>query len=109
MARRGRTAVLAGVRFGDRIGLRRPHRRVWRETEQALGRADGRNDDLGGYVRAAELQVAHVLWEPGDRDGSVKALRRSNRHRPEGERQGRVHATGLLAIRLVQMRHVGGQ
>ncbi|MFI9354482.1 hypothetical protein ACWGLP_08300 [Streptomyces lydicus] len=78
-----------------------------RETEEALSRADGRNDHLGGYDRAAyEFHVAHVLWELGDRDGSVKALRRSNRHRPEGERQGRLHATGLLATRLMEMRHV---
>lgn len=78
-----------------------------RETAEALDRAEGRNDHLGGYDRAAyEFHVAHVLWELGDRDGSVRALRRSNRHRPEGERQGRVHATGLLATRLMEMRHV---
>lgn len=78
-----------------------------RETEEALDRADGRNDHVGGYDRAAyEFHVAHVLWQLGDRAGSVKALRRSNQHRPRGERQGRVHATGLLATRLMEMRHV---
>ncbi len=78
-----------------------------RETEQALSRADGRNEALGGYDRAAyEFHVAHVLWELGDRPGSVKALRRSNQARPVHERQGRVHANGLLAARLMDMRHV---
>lgn len=78
-----------------------------RETEDALSQADGRNDAVGGYDRAAYLfHTAHVLWEVGDQHGSVKALRRSNKHRPEAERQGRVHATGLLATRLLAMRHV---
>ncbi|MFK0292385.1 hypothetical protein ACIQU6_18155 [Streptomyces sp. NPDC090442] len=78
-----------------------------RETEQALSRADGRNEALGGYDRAAyEFHVAHVLWELGDRPGSIRALRRSHHVRPLHERQGRVHAHGLLAARLMEMRHV---
>ncbi|MFE0377766.1 hypothetical protein ACFW1M_19745 [Streptomyces inhibens] len=78
-----------------------------RETEEALSRAEGRNDAIGGYDRAAyEFHLAHVMWELGDRAGSVTALRRSNHYRPDGERQGRVHATGLLATRLLAMRHV---
>ncbi|MFI0716094.1 hypothetical protein ACH4SK_36940 [Streptomyces inhibens] len=78
-----------------------------RETEEALSRAEGRNDAIGGYDRAAyEFHAAHVMWELGDRAGSVTALRRSNHYRPHGERQGRVHATGLLATRLLAMRHV---
>ncbi|MER6843618.1 hypothetical protein [Streptomyces platensis] len=78
-----------------------------RETEAALSRADGRNDHIGGYDRAAyEFHVAHVLWESGDRPESVRALRRSNRCRPAAERQGRLHTNGLLARRLLAMRHV---
>ncbi|WP_432003474.1 hypothetical protein [Streptomyces sioyaensis] len=78
-----------------------------RETEAALSRAEGRNDTVGGYDRSAfEFHVSHVTWELGDRTGSVQALRRSNRYRPDGERQGRVHGTGLLATRLLAMRHV---
>ncbi|GFE22814.1 MULTISPECIES: hypothetical protein [Streptomyces] len=78
-----------------------------RETEEALSQADGRNDHIGGYDRAAyEFHVAHVLWELGDRSESVRALRRSNRFRPSAERQGRLHTNGLLARRLLAMRHV---
>ncbi|WP_435602288.1 hypothetical protein [Streptomyces sp. bgisy130] len=78
-----------------------------REAEAALSRADGRNDHIGGYDRAAyEFHVAHVLWELGDRPESVRALRRSNRVRPAQERQGRLHTNGLLARRLLAMRHV---
>ncbi|MEU9502049.1 hypothetical protein [Streptomyces sp. NPDC048196] len=89
------------------VNDRRQAFRRLRETETALSRADGRNDHIGGYDRTAyEFHVAHVLWELGDQAGSVKALRRSNRYRPAAERQGRVHATGLLATRLMQMRHV---
>lgn len=78
-----------------------------REAEAALSRADGRNDHIGGYDRAAyAFHVAHVLWEVGDRPESVRALRRSNRVRPTQERQGRLHTNGLLARRLLAMRHV---
>ncbi|MEW9521296.1 hypothetical protein AB0F14_32530 [Streptomyces tubercidicus] len=78
-----------------------------REAETALSQADGRNDHIGGYDRAAyEFHVAHVLWELGDRPESVRALRRANRCRPAAERQGRLHANGLLARRLLAMRHV---
>ncbi|MEU6330444.1 hypothetical protein ABZ851_24670 [Streptomyces sp. NPDC047049] len=78
-----------------------------REAEVALSRADGCNDHIGGYDGAAyAFHVAHVLWELGDRPASVKALRRSNRCRPATERQGRVHGNGLLARRLLAMRHV---
>ncbi|WP_406478845.1 hypothetical protein [Streptomyces platensis] len=78
-----------------------------REAEAALSQADGRNDHIGGYDRAAyEFHVAHVLWELGDHPESVRALRRSNRCRPAAERQGRLHTNGLLARRLLAMRHV---
>ncbi|QHC33479.1 hypothetical protein [Streptomyces sp. HF10] len=89
------------------VGDRRQAFDRLRETEKALSQADGRNDHIGGYDRAAyEFHVAHVLWELTDRPGSVEALRRSNKARPSGERQGRMHATGLLATRLMEMRHV---
>nr|WP_245790578.1 hypothetical protein [Streptomyces monashensis] len=89
------------------VGDRRQAFARLRETEAALSQADGRNDHIGGYDRAAyEFHVGHVMWELGDRPGSVKALRRSNKVRPTNERQGRVHATGLLASRLMEMRHV---
>ncbi|MFC9926884.1 hypothetical protein [Streptomyces sp. NPDC127190] len=89
------------------VGDRRQALTRLRETEEALSQADGRNDHIGGYDRAAyEFHVAHVMWALGDRPASVKALRRSNKARPAGERQGRVHATGLLASRLMEMRHV---
>ncbi|WP_405827167.1 MULTISPECIES: hypothetical protein [unclassified Streptomyces] len=78
-----------------------------RETEDALSRADGRNDAVGGYDRAAyEFHVSHVLAELGDLPGSIQAMQRSNRARPANERQGRVHANGVLATRQWQLGHV---
>lgn len=77
------------------------------ETEAALSKADGRNDAVGGYDQAAyQFHVSHVLYELGDLPGSVKALQQSNRARPAQERQGRVHANGLLAQRQLEMGHV---
>ncbi|MFI9332929.1 hypothetical protein ACIGZJ_36015 [Kitasatospora sp. NPDC052868] len=77
------------------------------ETEAALSRAEGRNDAVGGYDRAAyEFHVSHVLYELGDLPGSIGALQRSNRARPSNERQGRVHGLGLLARRQMEYGHV---
>ncbi|MEU7024801.1 hypothetical protein ABZ990_29790 [Streptomyces sp. NPDC046203] len=78
-----------------------------RETEAALARADGRNDAVGGYDQAAyHFHVAHVLYELGDLPGSITALQRSNRVRSAHERQGRVHAHGVLAARQWERGHV---
>ncbi|WP_405011157.1 hypothetical protein [Kitasatospora sp. NBC_01539] len=77
------------------------------ETESALSRADGRNDAVGGYDRAAyQFHVSHVLYELGDLPGSIRALESSNRVRPPAERQGRVHGLGLLARRQMEHGHV---
>ncbi|MET9398739.1 hypothetical protein [Kitasatospora sp. NPDC002965] len=77
------------------------------ETEAALARADGRNDAVGGYDQAAyHFHVAHVLYELGDLAGSVQELQISNRVRPANEKQGRVHANGLLARRQTELGHV---
>ncbi|MFE4589358.1 hypothetical protein [Streptomyces laurentii] len=78
-----------------------------RETEAALARADGRNDAVGGYDQAAyHFHVSHVLYELGDLPGSITALQRSNRVRSAHERQGRVHAHGVLAARQWERGHV---
>ena len=78
-----------------------------RETEAALSRADSRRDAVGGYDESAyQFHTAHVLYELGDLPGSIKALRQSNRVRPDQERQGRVHANGLLAQRQLELGHV---
>ncbi|MBC3843369.1 hypothetical protein GXW82_33605 [Streptacidiphilus sp. 4-A2] len=78
-----------------------------RQTEAALSRADSRRDAVGGYDESAyQFHTAHVLYELGDLPGSIKALRQSNRVRPEQERQGRVHANGLLAQRQLELGHV---
>ncbi|MFD9793752.1 hypothetical protein ACFWXK_22725 [Streptomyces sp. NPDC059070] len=78
-----------------------------RETEQALSQADGRNDAVGGYDQAAyHFHVAHVLHALGDLPGSIKALQLSNRARPAHERQGRVHANGVLASRQWELGHI---
>lgn len=77
------------------------------ETEEALSKADGRNDAVGGYDQAAyHFHVSHVLYELGDLPGSIKAMRQSNRVRPANERQGRVHANGVLASRQWELGHV---
>ncbi|MFG3495840.1 hypothetical protein [Streptomyces sp. NPDC047928] len=78
-----------------------------RETEQALAKADGRNDAAGGYDQAAyHFHVSHVLYELGDLPGSVKAMEQSNRTRPGNERQGRLHAHGVLASRQWRLGHI---
>jgi len=78
-----------------------------RQTETALSRADSRRDAIGGYDESAyQFHTSHVLYELGDLPGSIKALRQSNRVRPEQERQGRVHANGLLAQRQLELGHV---
>ncbi|WP_327676737.1 hypothetical protein [Kitasatospora sp. NBC_00458] len=77
------------------------------ETERALARADGRNDAVGGYDLAAyHFHVSHVLYELGDLAGSVKELQLADRVRPANEKQGRVHANGLLARRQTELGHV---
>ncbi|MFJ5926459.1 hypothetical protein ACIQF6_28040 [Kitasatospora sp. NPDC092948] len=77
------------------------------ETEAALSRADGRNDAVGGYDQAAyHFHVSHVLAALSDLPGSIKALQQSNRFRAATERQGRVHAQGLLATRQWQHGHI---
>ncbi|MEZ0089197.1 hypothetical protein [Streptacidiphilus sp. EB129] len=78
-----------------------------RETETALAKADSRRDAVGGYDESAyQFHTAHVLYELGDLPGSIKALQQSNRVRPTQERQGRVHANGLLAQRQLELGHV---
>ncbi|MGW1764047.1 hypothetical protein ACWCQL_08160 [Streptomyces sp. NPDC002073] len=78
-----------------------------REAEEALGRADDRRESIGGYDRTAYLfHVAHVLNETKDVAGSVKTLRESIRVQPAAERQGRLHAHGLLAQRQLAIGHV---
>lgn len=78
-----------------------------RETEAALAKADGRNDAVGGYDQAAyHFHVSHVLYELGDLPGSIKAMQQSNHVRPVHERQGRVHANGVLASRQWELGHV---
>ena len=77
------------------------------ETEQELSKADGRNDAVGGYDQSAyQFHVSHVLYELGDLPGSIRALQQSNRSRPQQERQGRVHANGLLAQRQLELGHL---
>jgi hypothetical protein len=77
------------------------------ETEAALARADDRRDAVGGYDQAAYFfHEAHVRWHLKDREGSIRALRRSNGARSPLERQGRVHCLGVIAERQFRMRHV---
>ncbi|MBX9397176.1 hypothetical protein K4749_27165 [Streptomyces sp. TRM72054] len=77
------------------------------ETETALAQADNRRDAVGGYDQAAYyFHEAHVRWHLKDREGSVRALRRSNAARSPLERQGRLHCLGVIAERQFRMRHV---
>ncbi|MFJ3834429.1 hypothetical protein ACIPY6_02810 [Streptomyces sp. NPDC090054] len=78
-----------------------------REAEDALARADDRRESVGGYDRTAYLfHVAHVQNETKDIPGSVRTLRESIRVQPANERQGRLHAYGLLAQRQLAIGHV---
>ncbi|MFE3583502.1 hypothetical protein [Streptomyces vinaceus] len=78
-----------------------------REAEEALARADDRRESVGGYDRTAYLfHVAHVQNETKDVPGSVRTLQESIRVQPANERQGRLHAYGLLAQRQLSIGHV---
>ncbi|MET9320234.1 hypothetical protein ABZX75_08620 [Streptomyces sp. NPDC003038] len=78
-----------------------------REAEEALSRADDRRESVGGYDRTAYLfHVAHVQNETKDVPGSVRTLRESIRVQPAHERQGRLHAYGILAQRQLSIGHV---
>ncbi|MCX5606475.1 hypothetical protein OHB39_02510 [Streptomyces sp. NBC_00047] len=78
-----------------------------REAEDALARADDRREPIGGYDRTAYLfHVAHVQNETKDVPGSVRTLRESIRVQPANERQGRLHAYGLLAQRQLSIGYV---
>ncbi|MFE0458379.1 hypothetical protein ACFW1A_03840 [Kitasatospora sp. NPDC058965] len=77
------------------------------QTEAALAKADGRNDAVGGYDWAAyHFHVSSVLYALGDLPGSIQAMHQSNRVRPANERQGRLHANGVLASRQWELGHV---
>lgn len=89
------------------VGDRRQAFARLREAEEALARADDRRESVGGYDRTAYLfHVAHVLNETKDVAGSVRTLRESIRVQPAQERQGRLHAYGLLAQRQLSIGHV---
>ncbi|MEU8843247.1 hypothetical protein AB0D97_29660 [Streptomyces roseus] len=89
------------------VGDRRQAFARLREAEEALARADDRRDSVGGYDRTAYLfHVAHVQNETKDVPGSVRTLRESIRVQPANERQGRMHAYGLLAQRQLSIGHV---
>ncbi|MFJ9855761.1 hypothetical protein [Streptomyces sp. NPDC101150] len=89
------------------VGDRRQAFTRLRETETALAKADNRRDAVGGYDEAAyHFHEAHVMWCLKDGEGSINALRRSNRSRSPQERQGRVHCLGVMAQRQLAMRHI---
>lgn len=99
---RGQQAHAASM-VGDR---NQAHTRL-REAETALSKADNRRDAIGGYDKTAYLfHVSHVLMEEGDIAGSIKAMQQSIRFQPAQERQGRVHAYGVLAQRQLRLGHV---
>jgi hypothetical protein len=77
------------------------------ETEAALSKADSRKDAVGGYDTSAFLfHTSAVLHHLGDLPGSVKAMQDCLRTQPPQERQGRVHANGLLAQRQLELGHL---
>ncbi|MGW7100508.1 hypothetical protein [Streptomyces sp. NPDC054838] len=89
------------------VGDRRQAFARLREAEEALARADDRRDSVGGYDRTAYLfHVAHVQNETKDVAGSVRTLRESIRVQSAHERQGRLHAYGVLAQRQLSIGHV---
>ncbi|WP_406097544.1 hypothetical protein [Kitasatospora purpeofusca] len=78
-----------------------------RETEQALAKADGRNDHLGGYDASAyHFHVSSVMYALGDVPDSIAAMQQSQRLRPPTEKQGRAHANGVMAQRQLEVGHV---
>ncbi|MDJ0460701.1 hypothetical protein [Streptomyces sp. H27-C3] len=78
-----------------------------REAEAALSRADSRRESIGGYDKTAYLfHVAHVRYEFRDLPGSIKALQESIKAQPQQERQGRLHATAVLAQRQFEHGHL---
>lgn len=78
-----------------------------KEAEEALSRADDRRESVGGYDRTAYLfHVAHVQAAVKDLPGSVKTLGESIRVQAAHERQGRLHAYGLLGRRQLSIGHV---
>ncbi|MFJ1617726.1 hypothetical protein ACIODT_32815 [Streptomyces sp. NPDC088251] len=78
-----------------------------REAEAALSKADSRRDAVGGYDQAAyQFHVAHVLYETKDLAGSIAALKSSVRAQPKQERQGRLHANGVMAQRQYELGHI---
>ncbi|MFB8241025.1 hypothetical protein ACFC58_31255 [Kitasatospora purpeofusca] len=78
-----------------------------RETEQALAKADGRNDHVGGYDAAAyHFHVSSVLYALGDVPESITAMQQSQRLRPPTEKQGRAHANGVMAQRQTEVGHI---
>ncbi|WP_241968341.1 hypothetical protein [Streptomyces sp. ICBB 8177] len=77
------------------------------ETEAALSRADDRRDAIGGYDLAAYyFHVSSVTYALGDLPASIKAMQDSNRVRPPMEKQGRAHASALLAQRRLEAGHL---
>jgi hypothetical protein len=77
------------------------------ETGTALSKADSRKDAVGGYDTSAFLfHTSTVLYHLGDLPGAIKAMQDCLRVQPAQERQGRVHANGLLAQRQLELRHL---
>ncbi|PYC78580.1 hypothetical protein C7C46_15875 [Streptomyces tateyamensis] len=99
---RGQQAHGAALVHDQRLAFTRLN-----QTEAALAKADGRNDAVGGYDWAAyHFHVSSVLYALGDLPRSIQAMRQSNRVRPANERQGRLHANGVLASRQWELGHV---
>jgi hypothetical protein len=77
------------------------------QTQAALSKADNRRDAIGGYDQAAYFfHVSSVLYALGDVPGSITAMQDSQRVRPPIEKQGRAHASGLIAQRQLEIGHV---
>lgn len=99
---RGRQAHAAAM-----VGDRKQASTRLREAETALSKADSRRDAVGGYDQAAyQFHVAHVLYETRDLPGSIAALKSSVRAQPKQERQGRLHANGVMAQRQYEWGHI---
>src|SRR5262249_48919285 len=78
-----------------------------REAEVALSKADSRRDAVGGYDQSAyQFQVADVLYEVKDMEGSIAAMKESIKAQPKRERQGRLHSHAVMAQRQFEFGHV---
>jgi tetratricopeptide (TPR) repeat protein len=78
-----------------------------REAEAAMERAESRSKAFGSYDPAAlNYHISQVRFELGDVEGSIDALKESNKLRFSVYRRGNVRMRAMLAERQLQVGHL---